>query len=74
MRIAARSLKGDEALQAISTQHTASTLATLYAYRASDLLETFYEPGRSRWKDYASFYPVNLLWFDSLAEEVAGRR
>ena len=74
MRISARILKGDEALQAIATQHTASPLATVYAYRASDLLETFYEPGRSRWKDYAAFYPVNLLLFDSLAEEISHGR
>jgi hypothetical protein len=73
MRISARSLKGDEALRAIATQHAASPLATVYVYRCADLLQTFYEPGRGRWKDYASFYPVNLLLLNSIAEEVANR-
>lgn len=73
MRIAARELSGDEAFQAIATQHTPSPLVNFYAYRASDLLETFYERGRERWKDYAAFYPVNLLMFRSLSVDAAER-
>lgn len=71
MRISARNLKGDEALRAIATQHAASPLATVYVYRCADLLQTFYEPGRGRWKDYPAFYPVNLLLLNSIAEEIA---
>jgi hypothetical protein len=63
---------GDQALQAIATQHTPSALVNFYAYRMSDLLELFYEPGRARWKDFRAFHPVTLLMFRNLSESSTG--